>query len=86
MSFVGGMCYHGEVAERRKQHGLFLSMTFIILGQMSPAQRPMCVWVLLESGQMSIVDGDRIEKMKEENTWNAWKYTDAVAWRLYMRR
>ena len=30
----------------------------------------MCVWVLLESGQMSIVDGDRIEKMKEENTWN----------------
>lgn len=46
----------------------------------------MYVWVLLESGQMSIVDGDRIEKMKEENTWNAWKYTDAVVRRLYMRR
>nr|DAY45597.1 MAG TPA: hypothetical protein [Caudoviricetes sp.] len=33
MSFAGEMCYSGEVVERRKQHGLFLSMTFTILGE-----------------------------------------------------
>ena len=30
MSFVGGMCYHGEVAERRKQHGLLTNIIDVI--------------------------------------------------------